>query len=216
MFERVTWKECAIARRRAAAIIKDVQYLLRDKYVFSFRLVGSGKWGTMIKDDNGEYDLDYQLILTANSPEYIDNGLSDPTQIKNDFYNAFVKASKRNEAIQNSTTAVTLINKDNKPFHIDFVIIKIDENDHHQIIRRNNKANSSVNEFTWNKLPNLSNAYYLFNALDPKEKKYLIEEIIIPAKQREKAKKENDPTKVSSCNLLVREINNYYAKRRNR
>lgn len=214
MFERVTWKECAIARRRAAAIIKDVQYLLRDKYVFSFRLVGSGKWGTMIKDDNGEYDLDYQLILTDNSPEYIDNGLSDPTQIKNDFYNAFVKASKRNEAIQNSTTAVTLINKDGKPFHIDFVIIKMNKNDNTQIIRRNNKAKSSINEFTWNELPDVNVAYTLFNALNPVQKKHLIEDIIIPLKRVEKAKKENDPNKVSSCALFIREVNNYYANRR--
>lgn len=216
MYERVTKKQCSIARQRAAKIIKDVQNLLSDKYIFSFMLVGSGAWGTMIKDDKGEYDLDYQLILTCNSPEYKKNRFNNPTQIKNDFYRAFVEASKKYEIIENSTTAVTLINKDHKPFHIDFVIIKEDGNYDHQIIRRNNKANSSVNEFTWNKLPNLNEAYFLFDALKPIEKQYLIEKIIIPLKQKEKAKKENDPTKISSCALFIREVNNYANRKRNR
>lgn len=209
MFERVTWKECAIARRRATKIISDVQELLRDNYIFTSRLVGSGKWDTMIKDEKGEYDLDYQLILTHNSGA----SLKNPTQIKNDFVRAFQKMATRFERIENSTTAITLINEDNKPFHIDFVIIKQDENDFY-IIRRNNKIHSSVNEFTWNQLPKYKDAYTIFKSLKAKEKQHLIEEIIIPMKQKEKAKKENDPTKVSSCALFIREVNNYYADRR--
>lgn len=209
MFERVTRKESAIARRRAAKIISDVRGLLRDKYIFTFRLVGSGAWGTMIKDDKGEYDLDYQLILTHNSK----SNLNDSTQIKNAFYNAFQAVATNYEIIQNSTTAVTLINKDGKPSHIDFVIIKQDENGF-QIIRRNNQPHPSKNEFTWNQLPKYKEAYTRFKSLKPKEKQFLIEEIIIPAKQKEKAKKENDPTKVSSCALFIREVNNYYANRR--
>ena len=94
------------------------------------------------------------------------------------------------------------------------MIIKIASNNQYQIIRRNNKAQSSINEYTWNQIPNLNKAYQLFNALDPLEKKYLIEEIIIPMKQKEKAKKENNPTRVSSCALFIREVNNYYANRR--
>ena len=91
MFERVTWKECAVGRRRATKVVKDVQKALKNKYRFTIRLVGSGKWGTMVKDNKGEYDLDYQLILTDNSPEYLNNGLNNPTKIKNDFYKAFNK-----------------------------------------------------------------------------------------------------------------------------
>ena len=212
MFERVSWKECSIARQRATKIIKDVQALLRKKYIFSPHLVGSGNWGTMIKDDKGEYDLDYQLVLTHNSSEYKKNGLKDPTQIKNDFIRAFREAAKATEIIQDSTTAITLVNKDGKPFHIDFVIIKPDGNGF-QIIRRNNARHSSINEYTWNKLPNPNKAYGLFNALTPEEKKHLIEDILIPRKIKEKAKREDDLTKISSCSLFIREINNYYANR---
>ena len=209
MFKRVTWKECAIARQRATAIIKEVQNALRNEYIFSPHLVGSGACGTMIKDDKGEYDLDYQLILTHNSVASLNN----PTQIKNDFVRAFQMAATKYEIIQNSTTAITLINNDGKPFHIDFVIIKQDENGF-QIIKRNNQPHSSKNEFTWNKLPKYKEAYTRFKSLKPKEKQFLIEEFIIPAKQKEKAKKESDSTKISSCALFVREVNNYYANRK--
>ena len=68
MYQRITRKQSSIARQRAAAIIQSVQKLLKDKYIFAPRLVGSGAWGTMIEDEKGEYDLDYQLLLTENSP----------------------------------------------------------------------------------------------------------------------------------------------------
>lgn len=214
MYERITRAESSIARQRATRIISDVQTLLSKKYVFLPRLVGSVCWGTAIKDDKGEYDLDYQLLLTHNSPEYIDNELSDPTKIKNDFFEAFSKAANKNEIIQNSTTAITLINKDGRPFHIDFVIIKLlPENN--QIIRRNNKKHSSINEFTWNELPKFKDAYSFFKRLKPKEKEYLIQEIIIPKKRIEKNKNENDPSKLSSSALFVREVNNYANRKRN-
>lgn len=56
MYKRITKKQCAIARQRANTLIHDVQTLLKDKYIFPPRMVGSGAWGTMIEDGNGEYD----------------------------------------------------------------------------------------------------------------------------------------------------------------
>lgn len=210
MYKRVTRKQCATARQRANAIISSVQQKLQVKYKFTPRLVGSGKWGTMIEDASGEYDLDYQLLLTANSPICKKDGkFPTPTQIKNDFFSAFEKSKKGKEVFENSTTAITLTNNDDKPYHIDFVIIKTyPDNDY--IIRRNNKKETpSNNEFTWNELPQWNEAYKYFKSLSPQEKQHLIEDIIIPAKQKEKAKSENDPTKLSSSALFVREVNNY-------
>ncbi len=91
MYKRITKKQCTIARQRANALIHDVQTLLKDKYIFSPRMVGSGAWGTMIEDEKGEYDLDYQLLLTINSPLYDRNNKKflTPTQIKN--YNIKIK-----------------------------------------------------------------------------------------------------------------------------
>ncbi|MDE7161988.1 MAG: hypothetical protein K2N65_04430 [Anaeroplasmataceae bacterium] len=97
--KRITKKQCKEARQRAAKIMQDVREKLRGKYKFSERLVGSGKWGTMIEDANGEYDLDYQFLLTKNSEDYKKNGFDSPTDIKNDFFNAFVDCALKTEKI---------------------------------------------------------------------------------------------------------------------
>lgn len=210
MFKRVTRKKCSIARQRANTLLNDVQKKVKDKYRFDKRLVGSGAWGTMIEDDKGEYDLDYQILLSKNSPVYKKNkAFPHPTEIKNDFISAFDKCLNGKERIENSTTAITLTNKDGKPYHIDFVIIKtLPENN--LIIRRNNpKETPQHNEFTWNELPKWKEAYSYFRSLTPKEKQHLIENIIIPKKQKEKEKAENDSSKISSSALFVREVNNY-------
>lgn len=210
MFKRVTRKQCSIARKRANVLLHDVQKNLKDKYKFAVRMVGSGAWGTMIEDNKSEYDLDYQILLSKNSPLYKKNGnFPNPTSMKQDFISAFDKCLKGKEKIENSTTAITLINEDSKSYHIDFVIIKLLPNNS-EIIRRNNKKETpSLNEFTWNQLPQWNEAYNYFKSLPPKEKQYLIEKIIIPKKQAEKAKAENDLTKISSSELFVREVNNY-------
>lgn len=211
MFERVTKKECSIARQRANELLCDLHKELKDKYIFTVRLVGSGKWGTMVKDCNGEFDLDYQLLLTKRSPEYKQNrNFSNAGKIKKEFIKAFNKCKYGSETIQDSTTAITLINNnDDKKYHIDFVIIKTYPKNNY-IIRRNNKQETpSVNEYTWNELPKFNDAYKKFKSLSPDDKRKLIEEIIIPLKQEEKMKAENDITKISSAALFVREVNNY-------
>ncbi|MDE5581784.1 MAG: hypothetical protein K2I95_10255 [Treponemataceae bacterium] len=212
MFKRVTKKQCAIARQRAHALLHDVQKTLNEKYKFAVRLVGSGAWGTMIEDEKGEYDLDYQMLLSKNSLLYKKNGdFPNPTEVKNDFISAFEKCrkGKEKEKIENSTTAITLTNEDGKPYHIDFVIIKtLPENNF--IIRRNNKKESPQrNEFTWDELPQWNEVYSYFKSLSPNEKRHLIEKIIIPKKQKEKSKPENDASKISSSELFIREVNNY-------
>lgn len=207
--KRISRKQCSVARNRTLKLIQQVRKKLKDKYKFANRLVGSGKWGTMIADENGEYDLDYQILLTKNSKDFNKSA----TEIKMDFLKAFESCKSGNETFQNSTTAITLVNNNNQPFHIDFVIIRwFPENK--EIIRRNNKLETPTkNEFTWNQLPKWNSAYSKFKELSPSSKQDLIENYIIPAKIKEKQKSENDPTKISSAQIFVREVNNYVIKR---
>lgn len=51
MYKRITKKQCAIARQRADAIIRSVKQKLKDKYKFTPRLVGSGKWGILFAEN---------------------------------------------------------------------------------------------------------------------------------------------------------------------
>lgn len=211
---RVSKKECKFARQRALKLLNVVQQELSKKYKFSYRLVGSGKWGTMVKDERGHYDLDYQILLTKNSKEYKINQLKNATLIKQDFIGAFNKHISKNEKIENSTTAITLININGHNFHIDFVIIKLFP-ENNQIIRRNNKKETpSKNEFTWNELSQLNEAYIKFKYLSSNDKRDLIENYIIPEKCKEKGKSDNDETKISSAQVFVREINNYVGIKR--
>lgn len=208
--KRVTKKESLAARQFADKLIKGLREELRDKYVFDVRLVGSAKWNTILKEEGKLWDVDYQILLSNNSRVYKENGFNKPTRIKEDFFNYFnVYFNSRNGfKVENSTTAITVINK-NSGYSFDFVIIK----DKSQIIRRNNNDASGRNTYTWNKLKKYNKAYDKFNQLPPSSKTDLIENHVLPRKKKEKLKRDNDPSKRSSCELFIEEVNNYASRR---
>lgn len=208
--ERVTKKESLAARQFANKLISILRDGLKEKYKFDVRLVGSAKWNTILKEPGKPWDVDYQILLTNNSRVFKENGFSKPTKIKEDFFNLFNQKfnNKNGFKIENSTTAITVINR-NSNYSFDFVIIK----DGNQIIRRNNNDGSGKNIYTWNKLPKYSDAYTKFNGLSPERKQDLIENHILPRKKKEKNKHENDPTKKSSFEVFIEEVNNYVSRK---
>ena len=202
-YTRVTEKESKPAREYAEKILIQLQNDIKEKYKFQFRLVGSAKHNMMIRDDKGCYDLDYQILLTNNSHMYKVNGLSNATQIKNDFFNWFNRkySTNQNFKVENSTTSITLRNISGK-YSIDFVIIKDDE-----IIRRN--KNASTMECTWNKLPSRhSDVYKFFNdEMSGDAKNDLIENYILPRKVKEKMQNANE--RKASVAIFIEEVINY-------
>lgn len=213
--KRVTKNQSSKARVFAKEVLNYLHNELSDKYTFAERLVGSAQWNTILKDDKGFWDIDYQLLLAKNSKEYKNNELKNPTKIKNDFFNCLNEVYKddKNFKVENSTTAVTLINLRDK-YSYDFVIIRLFPQNK-EIIRRNNKRNSSINEFTWNQLPKFNDAYKKIAKLSPQEKQDLIENYVLPRKVIEKRKNDNDPSKKSSCEVFIEEVNNYVRRKNN-
>ena len=213
--KRVTKKQSSQARNFANKLLKELQKELKIKYKFTTKLVGSAKYNTIIKDEDGWFDVDYQIILTKNSKEYKKNCLSNSTGIKEDFIYFFNEKYKNNKyfKVENSTTAITLIDYSHK-FSFDFVIIKLYP-DNNEIIRRNNKCNSTKNEYTWNKLSDLNDAYSIFNDMNSTDKIELIEEYILPRKIKEKKKFDNDQTKRTSVEVFIEDVNNYVFRRKN-
>ena len=214
MAKRLTRRKQKSIRNVAHNIINYLHKELKGSYVFTQRIVGSGALGTMLIDDNGDYDIDYQILLTRKSK--LD--LSNATKIKNDFYEKLQSYKDKNHKdvkVENSTTAITykcLSNGQN--FHIDFVIIKTFPQNN-QIIRRNiRKETITKNEFTWNTLPKYNEAYKIFRGWSNDKKAKFIEHLL-PMKIKEKEKNENDPTKISSSQLFIREVNNYDNKKWN-
>ncbi len=210
--KRITKKQSLPARTFANSLINKIRIALKDKYRFDVRLVGSAKWNTIIKTKDELWDVDYQILLSNKSKQYKDNKFDNPTKIKEDFFNCFnVLFSKKNGfEVHNSTTAITIINN-NSGYSFDFVIIK----DGNQIIRRNNNDGSGKNIYTWNTLSKYNLIYETFKKLTPKEKQDLIENHILPRKEKEKRKFDNNPTKKSSYVIFIEEVSSYVIRKRN-
>ncbi|MCK9328710.1 MAG: hypothetical protein M0Q94_02420 [Candidatus Cloacimonetes bacterium] len=202
----VTYTESKEARQRATKLIQEVREhsLIKGRYKFNHRLIGSGKRRCIVKDLDGKYDLDYQIILTKNSKQ----GDSKPTQIKADFFQAFSDCKNQNEKVENSTTVITVRMSKNQrtfdaskeKFSFDFVIISIDES---KRIRRN-----APNAYTWVQLPSKNSYIYeKFNGLSADDQRHLLEEYIIPRVIKEKDKHEAD--RFSSVHIFYEEVNNH-------
>jgi hypothetical protein len=201
MCKRVSRKNSETARKRAARILSDLNNEVKDNYKFAFKLVGSANRNTIVEDNNGWYDLDYQILLTHNSKASM-----KAQDVKPYFLGAFDKCKKDFEIIENSTTAITLIDNNHK-YSIDFVIIKI-LNDPNLILRRSNQLdNPSHNIYMWNQLPKINDAYYKFDEMNDSEKQDVCDNYIIPRKCEEKTKDEHN--RISSLRIFVEEVNNY-------
>jgi hypothetical protein len=203
MCERVSKRKSRIARTRANAILNEVRKKLKDEYKFTTRLVGSATRNTIVKDGEGKYDLDYQILLTHNSKSSL-----AANDVKNRFMTIFEKVTEdyEDETIYNSTTAITLINSQHN-FSIDFVILKI-LNDPGLIIRRaNNTDDPSVNNYVWNELPEINQAYQTFKDMSHQERQDVCDNHIIPRKCEEKQKEESQ--RISSMRIFIEEVNQY-------
>lgn len=98
-YERISRKQSAVARQRAKSILDGIRNEINENYKYNFRLVGSGAWGTMLKDKDG-FDLDYDIILTKGSKILIDGRkLENPTVIRSRFYGAIDKLRLENETL---------------------------------------------------------------------------------------------------------------------
>lgn len=200
----VTHRESSEARQRATKLIHDVRKhkQIKGEYKFFHRLIGSGNRRCIVKDVNGKYDLDYQIVLTKNCK----HGDGNPTKIKADFLQAFTDCKNTNEKVENSTTVVTHrvsksqfeFDSDLEKFSFDFVIISIDES---KRIRRN-----GPNQFTWVELPSKNSYIYeKFNSLTALEQRELLEDHVIPRVIIEKNKHES--LRIPSIHIFYEEVN---------
>ena len=71
MVNLVTHRESKEARQRAHKLIEEVRKhkKIDGHYKFFCKIIGSRKRRCIVKDDNGKYDLDFQIVLTKNSKD---------------------------------------------------------------------------------------------------------------------------------------------------
>lgn len=170
----------------------------------TFRIAGSGCWGTMVRDPEGKYDLDYQIIITRNSKDYESSVIGDPKKVKDTIRSIFVTLRNKGESFEDSTTAITLLNKkESVHYSIDFVILT-EINGTMCVIRQNKKEIPPT--YTWNELPSHFNeSYRYFKGLNAKEKEEIIDKVV----RRKCKEKYHSDSDISSSEILIQEINKH-------
>ncbi|MBQ4443651.1 MAG: hypothetical protein IJT36_09265 [Alphaproteobacteria bacterium] len=209
MAKLVPYSEYKEARARAQKLIHDVRRhpSIHKHYKFVLRPIGSQSRRCVIKDNNGKYDLDYQIVITKNSKD----GDGDPTAIKKAFLQAFTDCRNNNESVEDSTTVVTVRYSKNQgkfdaskeKFSFDFVIISIDEE---KRIRRNGPS-----LYTWNELPSRNTYIYeRYKRLNSVQQRELLENHLIPRIINEKQKDKS--LRCPTIDFFYQEVNNYYQR----
>lgn len=205
MIKTVTKRERKIANSRALKIVRDLQEYLSPEYKIDPKLVGSGRYNAVVCDENGVYDLDYQLILTNNCKCKTFNA----NTIRKDFLNAFNKIRNENEKVENSTSVITVrvsnnkgkFRVENEQFSFDFAIII--ENDEGSFITRRNDEN----HYVWNKLPSRnSHIYKKFYSLEYDKQNVIIQRVI---NRKIKEKMKPKEKRIASAVIFMEEVNNY-------
>lgn len=199
----VTKRERKIANNRGLKIIREIQRILSPQYKINPRLVGSARYNAVVKDGEGVYDMDYQLVLTNNCK----CKKFDADIIRKDFFKAFVKIKNTNEKVEDSTSVITVRVSNNEGnfikdlFSFDFAII-IECDDGSYITRRD-----GVNHYTWNKLPSKNSYIYdRFYSFNNDAQNKIIDKVITRKIKEKKKPKDNQ---VASYVIFMEEVNNY-------
>lgn len=205
MIKFVLRNERKIANARATKIVRAIQEYLAPEYKINPRLVGSARYNAVICDDDGIYDMDYQLVLTHNCQceKY------DADVIRKDFFNAFNAVKNKNEKVENSTSVITVRVSNNNGkfdakyeiFSFDFAII-IENNDGSFITRRD-----ADNHYVWNKLPSKNSYIYeTYYSLNYSAQKIIIDRVV-SRKIKEKAKPKDK--RIPSSVIFMEEVNKF-------
>lgn len=205
MIKFVLRNERKIANARATKIVRAIQEYLAPEYKINPRLVGSARYNAVICDDDGIYDMDYQLVLTHNCrcEKY------DADVIRKDFFNAFNAVKNKNEKVENSTSVITVrvsnnngkFDTNHEIFSFDFAII-IENNEGSFITRRD-----SDNHYVWNKLPSKNSYIYeTYFSLNYSAQKMIIDRVV-SRKIKEKAKPKDK--RIPSSVIFMEEVNKF-------
>ncbi len=216
MFKLLTNEETKVARNEFIQIIKEVRELLNRKYKFIIKSAGSDKYNFNIKNSNGEYDLDYLMILTKNSES--ESYPKNPTKIRNEIFKVFQDVIQRKKYqtynTEESTSVITLIkmNQNKRKWSYDICITKEFSNNkdaNMEIIVRNSQGNDNDggNTYTWNQLGLINKGEKWFDNLKPEKRKEIVDEIIKKKIQSKKISNKNDSQYKTTSQIFLEVYN---------
>ena len=131
-------------------VIHDVQKIVKDYFTFDIRLIGSGEKRLVTQDENGVFDLDYDLIIQRDKKELLNN----PKAIKQVFINAFNDAMRRRISnynhVYDSTSVIrsNILLNNEISFSFDVaLLVKADNDSYYRIINDKGTGN-----YIWNQV----------------------------------------------------------------
>lgn len=212
MYEYVNRREYMPLRKEFETLIVKVQNMFknknngdfRNKYSFSFRLIGSGRSKLVTRriGSNTSFDFDYNLELQ----KYNEN--LDCNTIRHDICNAFKSVCKKqNEiikdgmySIKESKRVITVVlMKANKKYSADFAIIKT-INDGHQILI----IDHNDGLYKWNQIKEYNCAMQKVKEIKRKKQFKLIRDLYLYLKSN------NQDKNKKSFSIYLEAINNVY------
>ena len=147
--------------------IIEVQKKLKEYFTFDIHLIGSGEKRLVSQDENGNFDLDYNLILQKDKKNLIKN----PKEIKKLFIKKFEEVLKtQNKQYVHSYDRTSVISNKLKyngiNFKFDVAILYKENNDcYYKLIN-----DSNGDHYIWNQEPKSKNYMQRYLAVKKKKK----------------------------------------------
>ena len=161
MYRLVDESESHRYRSYCARVLTETCEMLREEGINAqFVLVGSGARNLITRNGDGPYDLDYNLVIIAADPFY----MNDPHQLK-EKVRSCLNAAEGNyfSDAQDSTAVLTcLLHFNDTPkveFSFDVAIVRRNKNGNLMRLIHNKKARGfgPLDQYTWNEVPSSHN-----------------------------------------------------------
>ncbi len=168
MYVAANQKQVTELNKWCLQILHDVQQDVKPYFTFDIRLIGSGEKKLVLKNGQGVFDLDYNIIIKRDKQEIINN----PEQIKKifigsfnrilkNYVNGFLKFDERN--VQNSTSVITIIleNKNHLAFSFDVAILFDCDNGYTYRLVYDKRSQ----RYIWNQIKGSKDYYYKYERI---------------------------------------------------
>lgn len=144
-------------------ILYEMQDEVQEYFTFDIRLIGSGDKRLVTQNNEGSFDLDYNIILQKDKKGLLDN----PKQIKDLFVARFNKVLKKHingyfhACDSTSVVTVKIIRNNTISFYFDVaIIVEGDDGYFYRLIHDKN-----TNRYIWNRVKNSNNYFERFQQI---------------------------------------------------
>ena len=163
MYNFAKQREVTESNQWCLDILHEMQDEVQEYFTFDIRLIGSGDKRLVTQNNEGSFDLDYNIILQKDKKGLLDN----PKQIKDLFVARFNKVLKKHingyfhACDSTSVVTVKIIRNNTISFSFDVaIIVEGDDGYFYRLIHDKN-----TNRYIWNRVKNSNNYFERFQQI---------------------------------------------------